>query len=54
MYDVSVGLMQAPSGVRAHDWLDWIEHTCYEEFAQNQPLFNDLNAGVHKWANTLT
>lgn len=50
VYDVSVGLLQAPSGVRAHEWIDWIPHTCHEDSAQNPKLFDDINAGLRAWA----
>jgi hypothetical protein len=48
--DVSVGLMQAPSGARAEDWLGWkLEKVEFEEFSHNKPLTNLLSGGMKRW-----
>ena len=50
LIDVSVGLLHAPGGVLALDWLDW--HTgrvSFAEEAQDQELVDDLELGLRSW-----
>ena len=50
LIDVSVGLLDAESGARAEDWLEWwTERVSFEEFAQNKPLIASLSAGLKAW-----
>ena len=47
LIDVSVGLMDAPSGSRAEEWLDWkLERVSFTEFAQNKGLIEMLEGGL--------
>ncbi|KAL9101994.1 MAG: hypothetical protein Q9187_009177, partial [Circinaria calcarea] len=50
LIDVSIGLMEAESGARAEEWLEWArDKVSYAEFAQNKPLISSLNAGLKAW-----
>ncbi|KAI4140396.1 MAG: hypothetical protein LQ340_007877, partial [Diploschistes diacapsis] len=47
LIDVSVGLMEAPSGSRAEEWLDWkLERISFVEFAQHKRLMELLEKGL--------
>lgn len=47
LVDVSVGLMQARSGSRAEEWLDWrLNRVSFTEFAQNRRLIGMLEDGL--------
>ena len=51
LIDVSVGLLDAATGARAEEWLEWaIERVSFEECAQNTRLVSAVSAGLRKWA----
>lgn len=50
-WDVSVGLMDAKSGARGEEWLEWwTERVSYEDRTVNQPFVEVLSRGVREWA----
>lgn len=50
LIDVSTGLMEAESGARAEEWLEWArDKVSYAEYAQNKPLIGSLDAGLKAW-----
>lgn len=50
LIDVSVGLLEADTGARAEDWLDWCtERVSFEEHAQNRSLVSNLRKGLKAW-----
>ena len=50
LIDVSVGLMEAESGARAEEWLEWSrDEVSYAEYAQNKSLIESLNTGLKAW-----
>ena len=47
LIDVSVGLMEAESGARAEEWLEWPrDEVSYAEYAQNKSLIESLTTGL--------
>ena len=55
LIDVSAGLMEAPSGARAEEWLEWkTERVSYTEFAQNRKLIGMLEEGLKEYQKTRT
>jgi hypothetical protein len=50
MLDVAVGVMDAESGARAEDWLEWrTSKLGYEEDALNKSLVAAVRDGTRKW-----
>ena len=50
LIDVSTGIMRAPSGACAEEWLEWqTKRISFVEFAENEPLFEALDAGFKAW-----
>ena len=50
LIDVSVGLLNAESGARAEEWLDWwTERVSFEEMALNKSLISQLSKGLQEW-----
>jgi hypothetical protein len=47
--DVAVGLLQAPSGARAEEWLDWKTEVGYEGDATYLRLLENLKKGLEAW-----
>lgn len=51
LIDVSTGLMNAASGARAEEWVEWCsKRVSFREYAQNKPLVEALSAGLKEWA----
>ena len=51
LIDVSVGLLEANTGARAEEWLDWAtERVSFEEHAQNKTLISSLSNGLKAWS----
>ncbi|KAL4808471.1 Mss4-like protein [Aspergillus unguis] len=51
LIDVSVGLLEAESGSRAEEWLEWFtERTSFAEMAVDKSLINHLEIGLKTWA----
>ena len=51
LIDVSVGLLDAKSGARAEELLEWAtERVSFQEDAQNKDLIARLGAGIRAWA----
>jgi hypothetical protein len=51
LIDVSVGLLDAPSGARAEEWLQWdlADRVSFKEEAHNMHLAEALEEGLVKW-----
>lgn len=50
MIDVAIGLLDAPSGSRAEEWLAWRKREpSYTEDAVNKQLCKELTEGYLKW-----
>ena len=50
LIDVSVGLLEADTGARAEDWLDWCtERVSFAEHAQNKSLILKLSKALKAW-----
>ena len=50
LIDVGVGLLDAPSGARAEEWLDWeTSRVSFREFAHNHALIDGLEDGIRAW-----
>ncbi|MCJ1290330.1 hypothetical protein MMC34_001866 [Xylographa carneopallida] len=50
LVDVSVGLLNAGSGARAEEWLEWwTGRVSFQELAQNKSLIEKLAAGLKDW-----
>ncbi|MCJ1367282.1 hypothetical protein MMC16_006414 [Acarospora aff. strigata] len=50
LVDVSVGLLNAESGARAEEWLDWFtERVSFQEDALNKSLVEGLAKGLRVW-----
>ncbi|KAF7514097.1 hypothetical protein GJ744_004422 [Endocarpon pusillum] len=47
--DVAVGLLEAPSGARAEDWLDWRLKISHEEDATHARLLKAFKEGFEDW-----
>ncbi len=47
--DIAVGILSAPSGARAEDWLDWRTRISYEEDATHHRLLIGLKEGLEAW-----
>jgi len=47
--DVSAGILDAPTGARAEEWLEWCSEPCYTEFAQIKQLADSLEKGMAEW-----
>ena len=55
LVDVSVGLMEAPSGSRAEEWLEWkTDRVSFTEFSQNRKLIGMLEEGLKEYQTTKT
>lgn len=53
MVDAAVGLLDAPSGSRAEEWLSWSKREpSYISDAENKKLAEGLRAGYLKWAQS--
>ena len=53
MVDAAVGLLDAPSGSRAEEWLSWSQREpSYISDAENKKLAEGLRAGYLKWAQS--
>lgn len=51
LIDVAAGLLDAGSGARAEDLLEWAtERVSFEEDAQNKDVVAKLSAGIRAWA----
>ena len=51
--DVSIGIMEAPSGARAEEFLGWrTRYMSFEDLAQNKPFVKELRAGLEKWGES--
>lgn len=51
LIDVSVGLLEAGTGVRAEEWLEWAgERVSFAEEGQNRSLVGKLEEGIRTWA----
>ncbi|MCJ1477191.1 hypothetical protein MMC13_005862 [Lambiella insularis] len=49
--DVSFGLLNADSGARAEEWVEWCsKRVSFLEFAQNRALVESVSAGLKEWA----
>jgi hypothetical protein len=52
MIDVAIGLLDAPSGARAEDWVSWRKKgPSYGEDGVNKKLVKELTEGYLKWVN---
>ncbi|SLM36194.1 Mss4-like [Lasallia pustulata] len=50
LIDVSVGLLEADTGARAEEWLDWCtERVSFEEYAQSKSMISNLSKGLKAW-----
>jgi hypothetical protein len=50
LIDVSVGLLDAESGTRAEEWLEWVtERVSFREYGHNSGLVDALEEGLKKW-----
>lgn len=50
LIDVSVGLLEAESGARAEEWLDWCtERVSFAECAQKKSLVMAVASGLREW-----
>ena len=50
LIDVSVGLLQAESGARAEEWLEWTtKRISFAEHANNKAMILDLGTGLKNW-----
>ncbi|MCJ1387100.1 hypothetical protein MMC17_010229 [Xylographa soralifera] len=50
LVDVSVGLLNARSGARAEEWLEWCTgRVSFQELAQNKSLIEKLAIGIKDW-----
>lgn len=50
LINVSVGLLDAESGVRAEEWLEWCtERVSFQEIALNRGFISQLSEGLRKW-----
>jgi hypothetical protein len=51
LVDVSVGLLDAPSGARAEEWLQWdlADRVSFREDAHNVHLIDELERGLVEW-----
>lgn len=47
--DVAVGLLNAPTGARAEEWLDWRTKISYEGDATYTRFFEAFKAGLEAW-----
>ena len=55
LVDVSVGLLEARSGARAEEWLEWCtERVSFKELAQNKALIEKLSKGLKDWGASRT
>ncbi|MCJ1438582.1 hypothetical protein MMC27_007972 [Xylographa pallens] len=55
LVDISVGLLNAGSGARAEEWLDWwTGRVSFQELAQNKSLIEKLATGLKDWATRIT
>jgi len=53
LLDVAVGVLDAPSGARAEEWLVWwTGRVSYAEEAHNKVLVKSLERGLREWAET--
>lgn len=53
LIDVAVGLLDAGSGARAEELLEWAtERVSFQEDAQNEDLIAKLGQGIKAWANS--
>lgn len=50
LIDVSVGLLNAESGARAEEWLEWwTERVSFEEMALHKSFISQLSKGLREW-----
>ena len=50
LIDVAVGLLNAKSGARAEEWLQWIStRVSFVEEAHNEPLIKAIESGMQDW-----
>lgn len=50
LIDVAVGLLDAPTGARAEEWLEWeTNRVSFREFAHNNALIDGLEEGMRSW-----
>ncbi|KAF2432754.1 hypothetical protein EJ08DRAFT_584957 [Tothia fuscella] len=50
LLDISVGLLDAESGARAEEWLEWEKgRVSFRDDAHNNSLINTLQEGLEKW-----
>ncbi len=55
MIDVAVGLMEANSGGRAEEWLEWkTERVSFIEFGRLLRLTDGLAGGIKQWGKSQT
>ncbi|MCJ1392190.1 hypothetical protein MMC18_005057 [Xylographa bjoerkii] len=55
LVDVSVGLLEARSGARAEEWLEWCTgRVSFQELAQNKALIEKLAVGLNDWGSRET
>jgi hypothetical protein len=47
--DVAVGLLRAPSGARAEEWLDWRTRISFEGDAKHARLLKNFKEGLEAW-----
>lgn len=52
--DVSVGLLDAASGARAEEWLEWwTKRVSFQELASNQKLISQFSKGLYDWGEKM-
>ena len=49
--DVAAGLLEAESGARAEEWLDWQPDICFPEDGSERELVQNLVPGLQQWFN---
>ena len=50
LIDISVGLLDAESGARGEEWLDWkTDKVSFDEDAHNKAFIGDLGQGLKRW-----
>ena len=47
--DVAVGILRAPSGARAEDWLDWRTRISHEKDATHDRFMQAFKEGLEAW-----
>lgn len=53
--DVSVGLLRAPNGARAEEWLEWVTgRVSFSEEAHNKSLIHMLETGLQAWEGSIS